>query len=172
MRIKTILSIAVFIFAFGFSTALANLFITENTSNLASFLKYKSSTPSADAISALIREDVRNGRKLDRMFYGSYENPRLPSAEFAAAVEEYVNDSSSIKASHLPIDFQTTWREHMRAWREYSEFLNRTSNSLNPDNLSGEALENFEKLHSRDINHTWREVLQIGIEYGADVRQR
>ncbi|MDQ3062067.1 MAG: hypothetical protein M3R14_04290 [Acidobacteriota bacterium] len=172
MRIKTILSTAVFIFAFVFSTAFASLFISENTFIKVGYLKYKSIMSSADAVSALIREDVRNGRRLDGMFYGSYENPRLPSAEFAGAVEQYVDDSSSIKTSHLPFDFQTTWREHMRAWREYSEFLNRTSNSSNRDNLSSEALENFEKLHSRDINHTWREVLQTGIEYGADVPQR
>jgi len=171
MRIKTILSTAAFIFAFVFSTAFASLFISENASIQASYLKYKSSTPSA-AISALIREDVRNGRRLDGAFYRSYENPRLPSAEFAVAVEEYIDDSSNIKASHLPIDFQTAWREHMRAWREYSEFLNRTRDSSNRDNLSGEALEKFEKLHSRDINHTWREVLQIGVEYGAAVPRR
>ncbi len=170
MRIKTILSTTAFIIAFGFSTAFASLFISENTFNLTSFLKYKSSTPSAAPISALIREDVRNGRRLDRMFYGSDENPRFPSAEFVAAVKEYVDDSSRIKACHLPLDFQTKWREHMKAWREYSEFLDRTSNSSNRDNLSSEAFENFEELHSRDINHTWREVLQTGTEYGADVR--
>ena len=169
MRSKTILSIAAFTVAFGFSTALASLFISENTYSQTNYLKYRSSTPSA-AISALIREDIRNGRRLDRMFY-RYENPHL-SAEFAVAVEQYVDESSSIKASHLPIDFQTAWREHMRAWREYSEFLNRTNNSSNLDDLSSEALENFEKLHSRDINHTWREVLQIGVEYGAAVPRR
>jgi len=148
------------------------LFISENAFIKVGYLIYNSRTPHAAAVSALIREDIRNGRRLDGMFYGSYENPRLPSAEFAAAVEQYVDDSSSIKASDLPFDFQTTWREHMRAWREYSEFLNRMSSSSNRDNLSSEALESFEKLHSRDIDHTWREVLQIGTEYGADVPQR
>ncbi len=170
MRSKTILSIAAFTIAFGFSTVLASLFISGNTYSQTNYLKYRSSTPSAAAISALIREDIRNGRRLDGMFY-RYENLHL-SAEFAVAVEQYVDESSSIKASHLPIDFQTAWREHMRAWREYSEFLNRTNNSSNLDDLSSEVLENFEKLHNRDINHTWREVLQIGIEYDADIRQR
>ena len=171
MRSKTILSIAAFTIAFGFSTVLASLFISGNTYSPTNYLKYRSSTPSAVAISALIREDIRNGRRLDGMFYRSCGNPRL-SAEIAVAVEQYVDESNSIKASHLPIDFQTAWREHMRAWREYSEFLNRTNNSSNLDDLSSEVLENFEKLHNRDINHTWREVLQIGIEYDADVRRR
>ena len=69
--------------------------------------------------------------------------------------------------SDLPPDLRMDWRKHMRAWSEYSDFLN---------NLKNISLRDAEELDIRgshavkeaEISATWFEVLEIaGDNYGA-----
>lgn len=185
MRSKNIISIAAFVAAFGFSAAFANLFITQTpTVTTEIFPVYESRSTScflrqrqsavAEKIASFVNEDKRNGRTSDRAAY-KYGEDIFTSSDsaavsgYAAAVEEYVNDSSSMTANDLPSDFQTDWREHMKAWRDYSDFLNRMKKSSNRNALRVDELEAIDDFHSREISRTWNEVLRNGRTYGANV---
>ncbi|MCY7348545.1 MAG: hypothetical protein LH614_20340 [Pyrinomonadaceae bacterium] len=184
MRSKNILSIAAFVAAFALSAAFASLFITKTRAVTTEFVPtygYKSTScfkykniAAADKIAALISEDKRNGRESDRAVY-LYGEDIFSSSDssaisgYAGAVEKYVDDSSTMNAGNLPEDFQNNWREHMKAWRDYSDFLNRMKKSSNRMALSLEELEEIDAFHSREISRTWQAVLQNGRSYGAEV---
>jgi len=183
MRSKTILSIVAFIAAFGLSAAFANIFITETQTESVYIPVYGSKSTNsfyrndpviADKITALIRQDNRNGRESDRAYYdygaeifSSSDNSAISG--YAKAVEWYVEQSSSINASDLPSDFQIKWREHMKAWRDCSDFLNRMKKPSNRAALTSEELKEVEAFHDREITRTWKEVQLNGANYGADV---
>jgi len=183
MRSKTILSAAAFTVAFALSAAFASLFITKTQIAESVFIpvsgykstscfKHKNNSATADKISALIAEDNSNGRSRKNHRVGEDVRPSFTSSEFSEyteAVEQYVDESSSMKVSGLPGDFQIEWREHMKAWRDYSDFLNRMKKSSNRNALSDEELENTDDFHSREIDRTWQIVLQSGVRYGADI---
>jgi hypothetical protein len=178
MRSKTILSTAAFIVAFAASAAFASLFIikTETAPDYVpvssykstSCFKYRNNSTVANKISALIRADKSNGDERR----GEDVSPPFTSSAFsdyAEAVEQYVDASSNMKTGDLPSDFQIEWREHMKAWRDYSDFLNRMKVTSNRASWSGAELEEIDNFHSREINRTWQTVLQSGASYGADV---
>ncbi len=183
MRSKTILSTVAFIVAFAASAAFANLFITKTqtvseyvlVSNYrsTSCFTHRNNSTVPNKISALIREDKNNGLKRGKPYrVGEDVRPPFTNSGFphyAEAVEQYIDDSSRMKVSDLPSDFETEWREHMKAWREYSEFLNRMKDSPNPRGWTNEELEEVDDFHSREIDRTWQVVLQTGANYGADV---
>ncbi len=183
MRSKTILSTAAFIVAFAASAAFASLFVTK-TQTVSDYVpvsgykstncfKYKNNSATADKITALIRQDHINGRESGKTVHPFnvdilWSNDSLYFS-YAEVVERYVDLSSNMKAADLPSDFQTEWREHMKAWRDYSEFLNRMKKSSNRAALSGKELKEIDAFHDREITRTWNEVLQTGTNYGADV---
>lgn len=188
MRSKTIFSIVAFIAAFGFSTVLASLFLPipqplpvdysvssyELSSRPTSCWKSRRSSATADRIADFIAADHRNGADSERAeyYYGRNYSQKAPGSAFvgyARAVEQYVDDSSSMNAENMPSDFQDAWREHMKAWRDFSNFLNRVKNSNNRANLSSDDAEAIDDFHSREITRTWQEVLRIGRSYGANV---
>ena len=182
MRSKTILSTAAFIVAFASSAAFASLFITKTAPqsfsvvsyNSTSCFKYRNNSANANKIAALIRQDKNNGLGHGSESYRIGEDVRPPFSnsgfsDYAEAVEQYVDESSSMKTSDLPNDFQTGWREHMQAWGEYSEFLDRMKTASNRKGLSEEELEEIDNFHNREIRRTWQTVLQTGRSYGANV---
>ncbi len=155
MRSKNILSIIAFITAFAFSSAFALLFIDKSQTQ--------------NAIENLLRQDVRIGQKR----FWRIKNSRNLSAEsyyerYAEAVEEYADDSGKINYSHLPRDFQLKWNEHMRAWRDYSNYLNKVKNS------SPSLDEDFyikEKEYSADISLTYFDVLRVASTHRVEVSE-
>ena len=187
MRSKSILSTAAFVLAFGFSAAFASLFITKNQIapdlvpvvseyKSTNCFKNKNDSSTAGKISALIRADKENGRASERSaiemregYMSPFSNPAFPA--YTEAVEQYVDDSSSMRTRRLPEDFQTAWREHMKAWRDYSEFLNRMKNSSVRSRWSSDEFHDIDAFHNREISRTWYKVLQIGETYGADVSE-
>ncbi len=177
MRSKNILSVVAFIAAFGLSVAFASLFISKNTYSCSStnYLKYKQNPATAEAITDLIHEDYVNGYNRSEKIYDIGESypPDVNSvafADYAEAIEGYVDDSSSMDANDLPGDFQTAWRGHMEAWRDYSTFLNQSADISGRTACSLRKFNATESLHNQKINRTWFEVLQIGRSYGANVR--
>ncbi len=184
MRSKTILSAVAFVLAFAASAAFASLFITKpqtesvfvsmGNHKSTSCFKERNRSATADKIAALIRADRNNGRERSRKNYTSGNSVRPPYAspefsDFAEAVEQYVDDSSSMRVSDLPSDFQLEWREHMKAWRDYSKFLNKMKDASNRKNWSDEELDEIADSRNSDISSTWQEVLQSGRSYGANV---
>jgi hypothetical protein len=177
MRSKNILSIVAFVAAFGLSAAFASLFISENTYsyNSASYLNAGQNTATAEAITALILEDYVNGHNRDKKIYDlRVSNPAdvnsVAFADYAEAMEGYVDDSSSMDANDLPRDFQSAWQAHMSAWRDYSNFLNESADISGRTACSLRKFKSTENMYNREISRTWYEVLRIGGSYGADVR--
>lgn len=190
MRSKKILSIAVFIFAFVFSTALASLFIDKSvyptfttysgyeqrsynsSRSYCDRTQYQSET--ARSISSVLRQDDANGKDRGRKLYniGTTSAPAFSSEafpDFAEAIEEYVDLSSNLETNNLPSDFQKSWNSHIKAWRDYSDFLNKMSNAPVRKKYTSEELIMLEKQHSMEISVTWNEVLKIGGKYGARI---
>lgn len=122
----------------------------------------------AASIESFVWQDIRNGEtRMDRT--SRYSDGKFYSAEFADAVMEYSETSSSMDASRLPQDFQSAWRKHMKAWRDYADFLNEVTNSPERKTNSQESLRESETRFNAEINRTWYEVLRIGRSYGANV---
>ncbi len=162
MKAKNILSIAAFFTAFAVSAALASLFLPANTTNYRATSCFTNHSKSADAISELIRQDVSNGNQRDRKIYRDKENIPL-------VIEDYVNASNSLNASELPRDFQIAWRKHMKAWHDYSNFLNNIESSRYED--SGvESFAGLEAGYMVEIDETWYEVLRVARNHGSHVR--
>ena len=177
MRSKNILSIVAFVAAFGLSVAFASLFISPNNYRYSStsYLKAGQNSATAEAITAFILEDYVNGYTRNEKIYDlRVSNPSdvnsVAFADFAEAIEGYVDDSSSMNANDLPDDFQAAWREHMNAWRDSSNFLNQSADISGRTACSLRKFKATDKLHNQQITRTWYEVLRIGRSYGADVR--
>jgi hypothetical protein len=173
MRSKHILSIFAFITAFVLSSAFAWLFIdkSQTGSNLTFELRNARCQQDAEtkrAIENLLEQDIRNGR--ERLWRANdTEHPSAKSHfdRYAEAVEHYADDSGSMRYNHLPRDFQIRWNEHMRAWRDYSNYLNRSNSS----SLEDEDFYQDRNEYLVDINSTWYSVLRVGKKYCAEVTE-
>lgn len=174
MRSKNILSIIAFITAFAFSSAFALLFIDKSpTKN--SLLTFKvrnvgcqQNAEARNAIESLLQQDISNGReRFWRIKDSEHSSAKSYYERYAESVEHYADDSGSISYSHLPRDFQLRWNEHMRAWRDYSNYLNKTKNS----SLENEDFYQDKNEYLVDINSTWYSVLRVGSKYCAEVSE-
>jgi len=183
MRSKTILSIAAFTVAFLLSTAFAGLFIVKSdyvpssytTKKTSCFKNRGGSNYVADKIETIVKQDMSNGRERGKKLYQIDEDFRPPFAsssfsEYAEAVSEYVGSSENLSVENTPRDFQSAWRRHMKAWRDYADFLDEMKHSPARKKLSETEVSELENTYSSDINNTWSEVLRVGRNYGAEVR--
>lgn len=190
MRSKINLSIVAFIVAFGLSAAVAGLFAVERQSKTV-YLSvtapeiaptYQSKTSCfgkrnnasvAQKITGLIRQDHLNGNESGKSVYDGnaaiFSSNDATFSGYAEAVKRYVDSSDTIKTNDLPSDFQNAWSEHLQAWRDYSNFLNRMKMSSKRTVLTDEELLEIDAFHSREINRTFTDVTEIGANYGADV---
>lgn len=186
MRSKNILSTVAFVTAFVVSAAAASLFttkpaysptytLTNSTNyNYTPYCKYKRKNATAAAISTLIANDHANGPvlssglyDLDESFPPSYGS--VAFADYAENVEKYADASSGMTIDNLPSDFKAAWREHMKAWRDYSKFLNKSANISRRNAISEDEFKEAENRYNAEISRTYEEVLEIGAGYGADV---
>ena len=155
---KFITGIVAFTLTFAFSVALIGF---PQVDFLPSEIRGNSQTQ--QNIASLLHRDVRNGEeRFDKIDFQSEKSVYFE--EYTKAVNEYVDKSASMNDADLPPDFQVAWREHMRAWRDYADFLN-SSETVNASSCSFSRLEDS---YNREISVTWSEVLQIGREYGAN----
>lgn len=176
MKAKSILSIAAFFTAFAVSAALVMLFFPVNTTNYraTSCFTNHSNSATATAITALVRQDVSNGNERDRKIYrlgidvnASFDDPAF--ADYAGIIENYADASNSLDAGELPRDFRYAWHKHMKAWSEYSAFLNNVKDYRNW-NVDSDKFQQKEALHIREIEVTWYRVLRVARNHGSDVR--
>lgn len=185
MRSKNILSTVAFVAAFGLSAAFASLFITKPTYTYTTtytsnyqpknHCRFRQTSPTADAITALIVADQANGQARGNAMYDIGESypPSFNSVAFpdyAGAVEQYSDASSNMATDKLPLDFKAAWREHMKAWRDYSDFLNKSMVLSGKNSLTKNEFDELDEMYGVEIARTWQKVLDIGEDYGADVR--
>ncbi|HQU85843.1 MAG TPA: hypothetical protein PKY59_22085 [Pyrinomonadaceae bacterium] len=183
MRSKTILSAAAFIATFVFSAFLASLFLPETVqpnyvysdynSRSTSCFKKRFQSQNAVEISSLLRQDINNGRKRDRNLIRIDVTANTPFGEdnydeYAAIIEQYSGESKSLETDELPSDFDQAWNAHMKAWRDYTEFLNEMKDPSNTD-VSIEKLKRIDAKYGKEINDTWYRVLRIARSYDAEI---
>ena len=196
MKFKSILSVAVFAAAFILSSALAGLFAVK-TEILTIEPIFVSAAPGSDArptqcfghhrntaanvsaaakINGLLEQDDANTRarvaKIERVS-PDYEPPFAAGdetlfSEYSVAVSHYADQSGAMKDDNFPTDFQSAWREYMKAWRDYADFLEEmkipeTRGVADEDNFA-----QFNKIYNEWIDLTWIEVLHVANNNGAD----
>lgn len=177
MRIKTILSIAAFSFAFIFSTAFAGLFIdkselqtvfvvapvSSNTKPTSCFGR-RANNSVAGKIEFILRQDDNYGRERQVKISESNNGGYRPSfTEYVDATSEYADKSGNLDDGSVPQDFQIAWRKHMKAWRDYADFLGKAETM----NLNEAGFAQFNREHNQNIKLTWTQVLLSGAKYGA-----
>ena len=126
-------------------------------------------------ISLLLQRDISNGheRDLDVYNFADFDSPEdiYMSPEYAETISQYVNASSSMDDTNLPADFQAAWREHMAAWNDFDDFLNKSKNHCKMRKLNSEDFrDNFAYKNLR-ISITWHKVLAVADRYGVTVSE-
>ncbi len=178
MRSKKLISITAFFAAFVFSAAFAGLFIDDSASsntyyhNHTSCFNLQYDTVTADAIDDLLSRDVRNGNDRFRQLSAINEDFNPPFGtdsidEYAEVVGSYADESSAMDDGNLPREVRQAWRKHMKAWKDYAEFL-KVSDRLH---YTDEELKIKDLQYGNDINRTWYNMLRISRTYGSYVSE-
>lgn len=151
MRVKNILSLIVFAAAFTVSTAFAGLTVDSGA---------------AEKISALLQQDVQNGQlrdvKVSRL--SQQNNYTSVMSNYLAVTNDYIGQSGAIDENQLPEDFQLAWLKHMKAWRNFEQFLSENQNSARDYQYQRQ----FRKLDG-EITSTWYQVLRVAKQHGATI---
>lgn len=150
MRVKKILSLIAFAFAFTLSTSLVGLTFDSGT---------------AEKVSNFLQQDVQNGLNRDAEIYSLQADDLTSySPEYVSVLKDYVNESGALDETGLPQDFQVAWLKHMRAWHNFNDFLTNSRNAKN-----GSEYRKLYKKHNREITVTWNEVLNVSQKHGATI---
>jgi hypothetical protein len=173
MRSKKIISILAFAAAFGFSTYSASFFLPERVETQTFYYEsnYVPTQPDSEIMSFL-RRDISNGNERGSLYFGSENehhevSPKNCLVHKAESVKFYSEKSASMDASKLPKDFRVAWRKHMKVWRDYSNFLDKSAKS---SNLDSEGYDEKSAAFTDEISSTWNDVLDIGESYDENVR--
>jgi len=170
MRSKDIISTIAFISAFAVSAAFASLFIDKSqyTNYKVFTVRTNPNCQSKDQtcremLSLLVRDNISGGERQERYDYSLGEKGNV-SPKRAETVAEYVEEASSMKDANLPPEFRTEWREHMQAWRTYSEFLTEVSQNK----IENAEFRRLENRYIDEINDSYDDVLKIAKTYGVN----
>jgi len=191
MKIKSILSIAAFSTAFIISAAFAALFVDKseietvfvitpsyNTKATSCFGRAKGlSSANAASINHILQTDDANGwTRYAKTSSVSFDN-KPPFAKdssfdvFADATARYAEQSGKIEIAGLSPEFTSAWRTHMKAWRDYSDFLEAMKISSVRLELGADALLKFEREYDDEISRSWREVLRVADQSGVNTQK-
>lgn len=151
--IKFTTAVVAFVVTFIFSAGLVRIFVPETVVRTVYRDRPTFVERNDNAIERFLRRDMSNGAT--RSYYrGSDDHPD--------AVMEYWKASSSMDDSGFPADFRAAWKEHMKAWKNYADYV-----AANP---RGERSDPGKERLNDEINRTWDEVLRIGRIYGSTLR--
>ena len=165
---KFITGIVAFSLTFILSVALVGF---PETNYEAQVFELRNNFKTEQNISYLLNQDIRNGDKRDGKIYAlefAYDSNRV-SGEYAEIIDEYVDASNSLDDTQLPADFQLAWQNHMRAWRNHSNFLSKSRNSCKMRKMNSEDFAKVFEQQEREILRTWRKTLSVAAKYGATV---
>ncbi|MDQ4122481.1 MAG: hypothetical protein M3209_13675 [Acidobacteriota bacterium] len=170
MTTKILTAALAFFTTFGFSSLLMQFALDKPQTRTGTRWIYNK--PINKQVLRFLESDIRNGQeRMGRLSHPEwhYMPPfsRPSIAEYSEAVESYINKSGSMDDSELPHDFQIAWREHMKAWRDYSAFL-QSLEDFSIEESDRRAIRKLHKEKDAQITATWFEVLKIaGKNYGA-----
>lgn len=167
---RTFTAVVAFMVTFIFSAGLVRIIFPAPQLDNVFVNQSRNIDRNTNAIEYFIFQDERNGvERMARIAGLRATDSKRYSAEYADAVMEYWKTSSSMEVSQFPQDFQDAWREHMKAWGNYADFLNEMKTPSARKNMDEADFKNAEKRFDAEISRTWYEVLRIGRNYGAKV---
>lgn len=156
---KSVISMIAFTLAFGFSVVLVGLiFGFPQVEKKAEVFQIRSShsrclNQTQRNIQSLLRQDISNGQE------------RLSNPD---GISKYVDSSESINDANVPADFRKEWRSHMKAWRAYSDFLQKTARSS--EKMSESEFAQLEREYDAEISRTWYNVLDSAENHYPGIR--
>lgn len=171
MKTKIITAIIAFAATFLSSAALTGLLVGKRVLPVSTVYRTVSAQ-TQKRILILLRQDISNGEKRDNaLFQTEYYRQPLSAVSvgvYAEVIGEYQTKSASINDTDLPQDFQSAWRQHMKAWRDHSVFLDQLKQSAETQSMTAQEIAG--RLNDRDdaINRTWYKVLRIASKYNAN----
>jgi hypothetical protein len=170
MKSKDILSIIAFISAFAVSAAFASLFTDKSQYNNYNIYAVRSNPNCQDKnptctemLSLLVRDNIIGAERQRSYDYSLSETGNV-SPKRAESVAEYADEASNMNVANLPSEFRTEWREHMQAWRDYSNFLNEVSQNK----IEDAEFSRLENRYLREINDSYDDVLKFAKTYGVN----
>ncbi len=162
---RTVFGIVAFVVAFVFSVGLVRMFFPAPVVPFvpAAFSRHDQHSALGFELEDFIRRDESNGSSRDvRLLSGS----NIVSADYAESVENYWSKSSAMDAKAFPREFRVAWNEHMKAWQDYSEFLNEMKGTK----VDRRSFYSESGRFSAEISRTWEAVLDSARQNGAHVR--
>lgn len=192
MKAKSILKIAAFSIAFISSIALAGVFADENDVSAQFFVPFKTETVVtygndqpflvADAVEAakigrLLQKDDDNGRARSLKLCRASEDCLPPFSDdtafaaYADATARYAAQSGKIERNDLSPLFKSAWGRHMKAWRDYADFLEAMKISAAREELGAQSFNEFNREYNDEISSSWDEVLRFADASGAETLQ-
>lgn len=171
MRSKDIISIIAFTSAFAVSAAFASLFIDKsqytnyNIYAVRTSPNCQSKNPTCtEMLSLLVRDNINGVERSNRYDYSLGGEQGNVSPKYAETTAQYVEESSNMNDADLPSEFRAEWREHMQAWRDYSEFLNEVSQNK----IENEEFKKRDARYGYEIDKTYADVLKLAKKYGVN----
>ena len=164
MRIKNIFSTAAFIVTFVFSSAFANLFIVKSVA-VSETATSRSSCRTQQRMLNFLEQDRRYGRELaGDLASADYENN---SVNEEAATLKLARKMRRMDDSAMPLEFQTAWENHVRAWEDYADFLYRTNQTRMSESID-EVSDETRLTRNREISRTYYVLLGVARQHGVD----
>lgn len=115
----------------------------------------------ATRLEEFIEQDKTNGddRSTDLI------DGNVVSPTFVDSVNEYYETSSSMNTDYFPRDFVDAWNAHMKAWKNYADYL-----QLNRDRrVDRDLFDAKQRAYNKEISKTWDVVIRLARENGAEV---
>jgi hypothetical protein len=167
---RKIITTVAFIAAFIFSAGLTRLILPAQVIQYVYIDRPQFIERNTNEIESFLLQDITNGESRMDEIAGLRDSNEEYLAEFADSVMEYSDASSSMNADNFPADFQAAWHLHMKAWRNYADFLAIQANAPAKKQMKPADFQKGESSLNAEINRTWFEVLRIGRTHGADIR--
>lgn len=168
---RTVTTIVAFIATFIFSAGLTRIIFPAPAIQYVYIDRPQYIEHSSNEIEIFLLQDITNGEsRMDRAGSLRDVNDEEYFADFADSVMEYSDTSSSMNADNFPQDFQIAWQLHMKAWRNYANFLAIQENAPAGKRMKNADFKKGENSLNTEINRTWFEVLRIGRNHGAYIR--
>ncbi len=167
---RIITGIIAFIGTFAISVGLVWLFFGFPVKPTQTYSQHNCQQRHATAIYSFLQRDISNGRERDVRSFGEDNDQKYSLKTHSDSVAQYVEAMNALDASEFPQDFQIAWNKHVDAWQDYSEFLDIKKDS-SKQKMNIDDYRDLDNSYNNEITETWYEVLRIGRNHGAYVRQ-
>jgi hypothetical protein len=167
---RTITTIVAFVATFIFSAGLTRIIFPAPAIQYVYIDRPQYIEHSSNEIESFLLRDIANGESRMDETSSLRDMDEDYFAKYADSVMDYSDASASMNADNFPQDFQAAWHFHMKAWRNYADFLAIQANAPAGKRMKNADFQKGESNLNAEINRTWFEVLRIGRTHGSYIR--